>query len=199
MMRTSLVAAVLLACVTITNAQKQGIGLRLGDPMGITYKNYLNKTRSVEFILGSASRNWHGGYYLNSFESYSQYDNYRYISHEVLSTLYLQARYLLNYDIQIDGMVGRLDWYWGVGAMLKSARVRYTYRGDLTSSFIPPPDTKTDIDLGPEGIIGLEYKFQDVPVSVFGETSLMIELADRPGALRVFGGVGVRYNFNRLQ
>ena len=198
MMRTSLVAAVLLVCVTITNAQKQGIGLRLGDPMGITYKNYLNKTRSVEFILGSASRNWHGAYYLNSFESYSQYDNYRYISHEVLSTIYLQARYLLNYDIRIDGMVGKLDWYWGIGALLKSSNVRYRFQ-DFSGNGPVNTSTKYDIDLGPEGIIGLEYKFQDVPVSVFGETSLMIELADRPGALRVFGGVGVRYNFNRLQ
>ena len=177
--------------------QKHGIGVRLGDPSGITYKNYLSKTRSVEFGIGSISPNWHWGYYQRSFGDYSQYKNDRYLSHEVMSTLYLQARYLLNYDIQIDGMVGKLDWYWGAGAMLKLARVRYHYQ-DITNTFLPQTDTKSDIDLGPEGIIGLEYKFEGLPLSVFGEASLMIELLNRPGAVRVFSGVGIRYNFDRL-
>lgn len=198
MIRISFIAFVLLACCTISHAQKHAIGLRLGDPMAVTYKNYLSKTQSVEFILGSAPTNWHWGYYQNSFEHYSQFDNERYISHEVLSTLYLQGRYLLNYDIQIDGMIGKLDWYWGLGALLKVANVRYTFQ-DFSGNLPVESETKYDIDLGPEGIIGLEYKFEDVPISVFGETSLVIELLDRPGAIRVFGAAGVRYNFNRLQ
>ncbi|HZX74300.1 MAG TPA: hypothetical protein VFE57_07765, partial [Cyclobacteriaceae bacterium] len=184
MIRISFIVVVLLACCTISNAQKHGIGLRFGDPMGITYKNYLSKTRSVEFILGSASKNWHWDYYQGSFEHYSQFDNYQYRSHEVQSTLYLQARYLLNYDIQISGMVGKLDWYWGLGALLKSANVRYHYQ-DFSGTGPVLTDTKYDIDFGPEGIIGLEYKFEDVPLSIFGETSLMLELLDRPGAIRV--------------
>jgi hypothetical protein len=198
MIRISFIALVLLACCTVSNAQKHAIGLRLGDPMGITYKNYLTKTRSVEFILGSASKNWHWDYYQNSFEDYSQFSNDRYISHQVLSTLYLQGRYLLNYDIQIDGMVGKLDWYWGLGALVKAAHVRYTFQ-DFSGNVPVESGTKYDIDFGPEGIIGLEYKFQNIPLSVFGEASLLIELADRPGAIRVFGAVGARYNFNRLQ
>src|SRR6478752_5292801 len=113
MNRISFITIILLACCTISYAQKHAIGVRLGDPMGITYKNYLSKTQSAEFILGSASPNWHWDYYQRSFEHYSQFDNDRYISHEVLSTLYLQARYLLNYNIQIEGMIGKLDWYWG--------------------------------------------------------------------------------------
>jgi hypothetical protein len=189
---------VLLAVCTVSHAQKHGIGLRLGDPVGVTYKNYLNKNHSVEAIIGSASPDWHWGYYQRSFENYPRYDNDRYVSHRVLSTLSLQARYLVNYNISIDGMVGKLDWYWGLGALLKSANVRYTFQ-DFSGNFPVRTDTKYDIDLGPEGIIGLEYKFEDIPVSVFGETSLMIELVDRPGAVRIFGGAGVRYNFNRLQ
>jgi len=188
----------LLACCSISHAQKHAIGLRLGDPMGITYKNYISKTQSAEFILGSAPANWHWNYYQNSFHHYSQFDNDRYISHEVLSTIYLQARYLLNYDIQIDGMIGKLDWYWGLGALLKTASVRYHFQ-DISGNVPAESETKHDFDFGPEGIIGLEYRFADIPLSVFGETSLMIELLDRPGAVRVFGAAGVRYNFNRLQ
>lgn len=177
------------------HAQRHGIGLRLGDPVGITYKNYLSKTQSVEFGLGTVSPNWHWSYYQNSFEHYPQFNNDRYVSHEVLSTVYLQARYLLNYDLRIDGMIGKLDWYWGLGAMLKSTQVRYAFQA-ISGNEPVRREVKSDIDLGPEGIIGLEYKFEDVPVSVFAETSLLIELLDRPGAVRVFGGAGVRYNFD---
>jgi hypothetical protein len=197
MIRIAFFVLVLLGGGTFAHAQKHTVGLRLGDPMGITYKNYLSKTQSAEFILGSASPNWHWDYYQRSFEHYAQFDGDRYISHEVLSTLYLQARYLLNYNIQIEGMVGKLDWYWGLGALLKTANVRYTFQ-DLSGNTPVETGTKYDIDFGPEGIIGLEYKFSNIPLSVFGETSLMIELLDRPG-VRVFGAVGARYHFSRLQ
>ena len=51
-----------------------------------------------------------------------------------------------------------------------------------------------DIDIGPEGMIGMEYTFEDVPITVFGEVSLMLELVDRV-TLRPFTGVGARYRF----
>ena len=55
--------------------------------------------------------------------------------------------------------------------------------------------TRTDIDIGPEGILGMEYTFEQVPLTIFGEFSLFIEIVDRPAALRGLSGVGVRYNF----
>ena len=36
--------------------QRQGIGLRLGEPTGITYKKYLPGNRAIEFGLGSSPR-----------------------------------------------------------------------------------------------------------------------------------------------
>jgi hypothetical protein len=175
-------------------AQKQGVGLRLGDPVGLTYKKYLPGKHAIEFGIGGASPQWHRTYYQNSFEEYSQYNNDRYIGHTVESTLYLQARYLFHYNIPVEGMVGKLDWYWGAGGMLKIAKIRYRYQ-DIEGGSPTRSDVKTDIDIGPEGILGMEYEFDDIPLSVFGEASLMLELADRPGAVRVFGGLGLRYNF----
>lgn len=175
-------------------AQKQGIGLRLGDPLGITYKKYLPGKQAFELGLGSTSPEWNRAYYKNSFKAYSQYDPYRYSSHQVQSSLYLQGRYLFHYDIAVEGMAGHLEWYWGVGALLKVARVKYRF----TDQEMAPPlrtDNKTDVDFGPEGIAGLEYTLEDLPLTIFAETSLMIELANRPGALRGLGALGVRYNF----
>lgn len=173
-------------------SQKQGIGIRLGDPVGITYKQYLLHDRAVEFGLGSAAPGWHHGYYRNSFESRDAYQDYRYTSHRVQSILFLQGRYLLHNDIYVQNMEGKWDWYWGVGAMLKVAKVSYKYQ-DIDPPF-DSSDDYSDIDFGPEGIIGMEYTFQDVPVSVFGEVSLLLELVNRL-TLQPYGGVGARYNF----
>ncbi len=74
------------------SAQHQGIGLRLGEPLGITYKRYLPGNRAVEFVLGTAPKDWSSSYYSNSFED--RYDDYDEVSHDVNSVLYLQGKYL---------------------------------------------------------------------------------------------------------
>jgi len=177
-------------------AQKaaHGIGLRLGEPMGLTYKLYLENNKALEFGFGTAASSWSSAYYKNSFKHYSRYDGNRYLSHDVQSTIYLQGRYLIHYDIPIEGMIGDLDWYWGLGAVLKSARVRYNYQENI-APFRSFTDTRTDIDFGPEGIVGMEYAFDEIPLTIFGEVSVLFELLDRPAALRAFAAAGVRYNF----
>ena len=135
-------------------AQQQGIGLRLGTPWGITYKKYLDKRRAVEFGLGSSSSHWSRRYYRNSFDDYGPFDNYRYRSHVVESTVYFQVRYLLHNNIYVEGLEGNWEWYWGAGAVLKVARVKYRFDNDA-----PPFNASgvyRDVDLGPEAIIGME-------------------------------------------
>lgn len=172
-------------------AQQQAIGIRAGDPVGITYKKYFSGSNAFEFIFGTASRSWHQNYYRNSFNEFDKYEDRRYLSHHVESTIYLQGRYLLHNDIMVDGMEGSWQWYWGAGALLKLAKVEYRFQEDLPPYNIDT-DVSTDIDLGPEGIIGTEYTFEDLPITFFGEASLFIELADRPATLRAFGALGMR-------
>jgi hypothetical protein len=88
-------------------------------------------------------------------------------------------------------MMGKLQWYWGIGGLIKMARVDYRVKKiDVVTT-----RSQTDIDIGPEGILGMEYTFEDVPLTIFGEFSLFVEIVDRPAALRGMSGVGVRYNF----
>jgi hypothetical protein len=169
----------------------RGIGLRLGAPMGITYKKYLPKNKAIELGLGTVTSGWYNPYYRNTFRHLNRYEGQDYLSHRVNNVVYFQARYLLNNDIRIEGMIGRLQWYWGIGALVKFASIDYRYR-DNGQDYI---DQYVDLDLGPEGILGLEYTFEEVPVSLFGEFSLMVEIADRPGVFRGYSGVGARYNF----
>lgn len=181
----------LFLCSTLL-AQHQGIGIRLGDPSGITYKKYFRNSHAIEFGIGSTGPAWHDSYYRNSFKSRNIFDGYDYRSHRVASVLYLQGRYLLHYPIDVRDLEGRWDWYWGVGGVMKFAKVRYRYR-DGDPSF-EETGTYNDIDFGPEGIIGTEYTFEDVPLTVFAEVSLMLEIVDRV-TLQPFGAAGLRYNF----
>ncbi|MBN8576529.1 MAG: hypothetical protein J0L66_06270 [Cytophagales bacterium] len=179
-----------------TTAQQQSVGLRLGDPVGITYKKYYNRSHAVELGIGTAPAHWSSNYYLNSFNEYARYNNYRYRNHTVQSTLYLQGRYVWHYRIPAENLDGTLEWYGGAGALFKAAKVQYRFQ-NREAPFAAGTDVITDFDLGAEGIAGLEYTFPDVPITIFGEASLFLELADRPFTMRVLGGLGVRYNFRR--
>lgn len=190
----------LVAFVPTVQAQRNetpnSIGIRLGDPMGISYKRYLPTNKALEFVLGSGVHGWYRSYYKNSFDHFSRYDDARYLSHRVESTVTLLGRYLFHYNIPMDppASEGTVEWYWGIGAMLRSAKVRYHYQEDAPPQRVRN-DTRTDITFGPEGIIGMEYTFEDIPLTLFGEFSLLIEIADRPGAVKFSGGTGARVNF----
>ena len=100
-------------------------------PLGITYtKDILPNDRAFEFGIGTAASRMELQLLQEFFDDYNRYDNYDYRSHNVKSTVYLQGRYLFQYNIPIEGMVGKLDWYWGVGAMLKLATVNFTYQNE---------------------------------------------------------------------
>jgi hypothetical protein len=184
-----------LVTTTISSfAQHQSFGLRVGDPTGFSYKKYLsNSTHAVEFAIGSASPQWNKKYYKNSFGDYDRYDNDEYRSHTVESTFYLQGRYLKHYPWHIEGIDGIVDWYWGVGVLMKVANIEYRYQPSTNQG--TKVDDITDFDLGPEIPLGMEYTFSDIPVTIFGEAGLVIELTDRPGTLQLKGAMGVRYNF----
>ena len=178
---------------TAQNMPTQSVSLRLGVPLGITYKIYTGKKEAFEFALGSTSPYWANHYYINSFNTFSKYKDFTYLDHRVQSTLYLQGRYLKDFPIPTTGMVGQLNWYCGVGAIVKIARVNYRYT-DIDANPPTQTDQHTDIDFGPEAILGAEYWLEDTPFSFYGEGSAMLELFDRIGG-RVFGAVGVRYHF----
>ncbi|GAA0891886.1 hypothetical protein GCM10009122_15650 [Fulvivirga kasyanovii] len=179
-----------------TYAQKlnQGLGLRIGDPVGISYKAYLPGSTAVEFTLGTTSRNRHSAYYKDTFNALDRYDGLRYSDHDVKYTLALQGRYLLHNPFPAN-VEGRLDWYWGLGGQFRLSKVEYTY---FSESTLFANDTKTNIDLGPEGILGVEYEFKDYPIVGFSEVSLLGEIVDKPLRFRFFAAVGVRYAFNSL-
>jgi hypothetical protein len=169
----------------------QGIGIRLGDPVGVTYKKYTDKSKAFEFILGTAAPGWRYGYYHNSFIAQDDFNGFRYRTHDVLSVISFQGRLQFHHNINIQGMEGKWDWYWGVGGALRLAKVRYYYDDN---NGMAVRENYTDVDLGPEGMGGMEYTFENIPLSVFAEVSLMLEIADR-FTVQPLSGAGARFRF----
>jgi len=194
-----LVAILLLMIPLSAFAQKQGLGLRIGNPLGLTYKRYLPNDRAFEILFGTVPDGWNKAYYKDAFSDIDEFDSYSYHSHDVESTIYLQGRYLFHYDITTRRMLGKLDWYWGAGASFKFARVKYFYfypweLGPGGSSVLLN-DRRPDVDFGPEAITGIEYTFDQTPLTFFGEVSGFLEFADRPLTFWAFAAAGARFNF----
>ena len=171
-------------------AQHDGIGFRLGTPVGVSYKKYFsNSTKALEFGFGGLPRGFHQQYYQNSFEK----NNKDYKNHAVEGTLVLQGRLLFQYPLPVEGVNGAFEWYWGIGAFMKVAKIDYSY-SDNSSPNTQESSTETDFDLGPEFPLGMEYTFEDVPLTIFAEASLFVEIVNRPGIPALYGGIGLRYN-----
>jgi len=196
MKKTLVLIGALMLCSLYSKAQghEHGIGLRLGEPSGFTYKRYLSEYHAAEFILG---RNYNLGanFYRRTFDNNNDFDNFTYISHDVEVSFSLQGRYLSHIDI-LEEHTNNLKAYYGVGALLGYNRVNYTVDNLQVAGFNPTEESRNNFDIGAEGIIGLEYTIYEAPVAIFGEMSLYTELADNPFRFRLLGAIGARYNFN---
>jgi hypothetical protein len=177
-------------------AQEDGIGLRLGEPLSITYKKFLDDNIAIEGMFGAAGAN-SAQYYQRSFENNRPSANAFYASHSTSNILSFNLRGAYHEDITDDLNIdqGYILGYFGVGAQLRTAQVDYAF----TDSSINPNavfrETRSNIDFGPEVFGGAEYYFDELPMSVFAELGLFMELLDRFGHLRFQGGIGVRYIF----
>lgn len=79
----------LCAIPLFSQSYSSAVGLRLGSPIAVTYKTFINETTALEGIIGFAS-----------FDSFVNYTNIR-------------AAYLIHEDI---GSMDNFQWYYGGGA-----------------------------------------------------------------------------------
>ena len=174
-----------------------GIGLRGGDPSGLTVKKY-NGNTAWEFNIGHTAYWGRSGYH-DAFYSYRPYEGYRFVEirdYHVNRALGIQLRHLWQKDLNIDGLPG-LQWYYGLGGQLKNLNVWYRYKyedqwGKKYDNFI---STANFINLGIDGILGLEYTFEEIPISVFTDINVFLEVFRNTFDYHPQGGIGIRYNF----
>lgn len=181
-----------------------GVGLRAGDPSGITVKKYTGNN-ALEFSIGRSHWWSRGSWYNRRFDDWYRDQNYnyqefKYVGYKASAPLGMQLHYLFHRDITNigDESISGLDWYFGFGGQFRMQQIAYDYRykvqGDPNWYYVRG-ERFTDIDLGADGVIGLEYTFDQVPISVFLDVTLFMEIVDDPFIFWGQSGLGGRYNF----
>lgn len=178
-------------------AQERGIGIRLGEPLSLTYKDFIEDYLSYEVMIGMAGVN-NSDYYRKDFENNPPASNSFYQSHSANKGVSINARVALNEDITdvFEITQGYLLGYAGAGVQIRTTNVNYSYFQNIASSATQPllTEDRTNFDFGPEAFAGAEYYFDEAPISVFAEVGMFLELIDRVN-IKGQGGIGVRYLF----
>ena len=184
-----------------------GIGLRGGDPTGLTVKKYMDG-KALELSVGRSHTFYGRGWYDDHFDKwyYDQnfpYESYEYSGYKRSLPIGIQVHYLIHKDLsKIAGeSTPGLEWYFGAGGQLRSQSYRYDYRykrhGDPNWYYVHDENVK-DIDLGADVVIGLEYIFDELPIALFADMTLFMEVVDDPFLFWPQGGAGVRVNLDKL-
>ncbi len=187
-----------------THGQEWGIGIRLGDPNGITIKKYM-EGNALEFSIGRSHFFNGNGYYDNRFNDWYNdmkfgYNDFQYVNYKTSVPIGFQLHYLIQKPITTigDDDIRGLAWYYGYGGQLRYQSYTYSYRYKLGGNpewIYTTGQRVTDIDIGGDGVIGLEYTFEEAPITVFIDITLFIEVIDNPLLFWFQSGIGGRYRF----
>ncbi len=128
------------------------------------------------------------------------YTDFQYINYKSSAPIAFQFHYLIQKRINkvADENISGLEWYFGFGGQMRFQNYTYDYRYKLNGSadwFYTTGAKVTDLDIGADGVIGLEYTFKDVPISLFVDATLFMEIVDNPFLFWLQGGIGGRYRF----
>lgn len=177
-------------------AQERGVGIRLGEPISITYKDFIEDYLSIEAMIGSAGVN-SSSYYQKDFESNPPNSNSFYIGQNTQKGVSLNLRAALHLDFtdEFGIEIGYLLGYAGAGVQFRSVNVTYFYDVNQIGTSPNLTEERANIDFGPEAFAGGEYYFDELPISVFAEVGFFLELLDRVGHIKGQGGIGIRYLF----
>lgn len=199
-----IVSALVLFSNNTMGQNNWGVGVRLGDPSGISIKKY-TENNAIELSVGrthwSARDNW----YNNRFDDWYKdkkfgHHDFQYWGHKASTPIGVQLHYLFRKSINqvADESVRGLEWYYGFGGQFRYQTYSYDYRYKLDGDpnwYYNSGERVTDLDIGVDGVIGLEYTFEDAPISVFLDATLFMEVVDNPFLFWMQAGVGARYNF----
>lgn len=199
-MRTTLPILLLLGTMLPATVNAQwGVGFRLGDPSGISAKKYWSG-HAFEVSLGRTHLFRNNTYYNDHYNTWytdQRFDHgaHDFIGYRASPALGLQLHYLVQKEVK---NAADLDWYYGFGAQLRSQQFYYDYRykpGNGPDWVVVSDERVTELDLGLDGVIGLEYNFSNAPVSIFTDATLFMELIDNPFVFAGQFGLGVRFRF----
>jgi hypothetical protein len=172
----------------------QSLGVKIGDPFAITYKVYLHEHFAIVIDGGTAARGLYQNYHRDRFTQFPEYDTLTYSNHRIDRDLVLQTRAV--YQNHISKAIPGLDWYVGAGVQWRFIDVSYEY------TFEPIPnapeigfDSQSLNTFGPEFTGGVEYSYENWPVTAFFEINYFLAINAQPDLQRIMGGAGLRFRF----
>ncbi len=182
-----------------------GLGIKVGAPMGITYKMYFLKRFAFEMAGGFSNTSIADDYIEQKYDeilltkfSTPESQNYTYFIHSIEGSYAGQARLMMHLPIP-RGLSGRgfenLDWYIGVGAEIRVIDIKYLYEFKQGFSEELRNFRHRLIEYGPEWMFGFEYAFRDMPLSAFAEMGMFFRINESEPFNAVQGGLGARFNF----
>lgn len=180
----------------------QGIGIKLGDPMALTYKFYATPNLALAVDAGRSTSSLYNRYHRTAFAGYipdslSSNENMQYLSHKVTGDLFMEGKFM--YQWSAEKLSKGLHGYVGAGWQWRRTNLRYDYLFETistggttgkTDSF-----TRSRVTNGWVGLIGFEYAYFSIPISAFIEIEWFSDQQLDKGYNRFQGGVGLRYVF----
>ena len=174
----------------------QALGVKLGDPIAITYKLYIIRRLAFVMDYGRTATGLYNQFHQDNFAEAMDPDtigvgeSVKYFGHTGKRDGIFEAKLLFNTPFkQIEG----LHWYIGAGVQYRWNNIEYSY---IQENMISTELKKYKLDnytLGPSAIIGIEYGHPDVPISSFFEVESYFDTWNFPGWIRISAGVGLRY------
>lgn len=184
-----------------TQFPHHGLGFKLGDPLAITYRFYVNQQFSFGMDFGAAASGLYNRYFRGKFDSYIHSDTFRtsdasieYSSHKVKSDLVGEVKFV--YHIDVTRLSPGLQLFIGGGWEFKDTSIDYVYvyrNGSIEN--LPGIFRRKRLTMGPQLTAGIEYGYKKIPVTAFMEIEYYTDIQVDPGWHRFEGGVGLRYAF----
>lgn len=183
-----------------------GIGVKVGAPMALTYKMYFLKRFAFEIAGGFSNTSVSDEQVINNFHEETEFgyagiekQDFGYFMHSVEGTYAAQARFMMHNPIPrflSSRGFENLDWYIGLGAVVRVIDVKYLYEYKLDPN---RNDIKSFndrlLEYGPEWMFGFEYAFKEIPLAAFAEMGMFIRMNREEAFNAIQGGLGVRYVF----
>jgi hypothetical protein len=177
----------------------QGLGIKLGDPVALSYKYYPNKKWAFGADIGKAASGLYSKYYREAFHTYlpdtlTGEESIEFISQRAITDWYAEAKFLYQWDA--EKISPGLQLYAGLGWQWRSTKLEfdYIYEDGLFENELGK-FKRSRFTYGPSAIVGFEYSYFSLPMSAFIEIEWFTDALLDPGYNRFQGGIGLRYIF----
>lgn len=173
----------------------QGIGIKAGDPIAITFKFYMSERIALVADFGRSTSSLYKSYYTDLFDTYfpDPSDTLSYDSHKLKTDWAGELKFVYHFDA--TKFSKGLRFYTGLGWQIRDTKLEYQYSTKdpaVPQTILSPRRHQTQ---GIVAVLGTEYSNFTIPIALFVEASVFRDLDKDPGWTRAQGGVGIRYIF----